>query len=86
MTSSESKAGEGGETGVGMTTISVCSWNVNNRVGKTTFRPEAAEAAMETVADVLVFNEFFPGRRAMRFDRHSMPVDGCIRPSRTREP
>ena len=57
MTANES---EGGETRAGLTSITVCSWNVNNRVGQTTFRPEAASAAMETGADILVFNEFFP--------------------------
>lgn len=57
MTSSESKTGEADAYATG---ISVCSWNVNNRVGRTSFRPEAAAAAMETDADVLVFNEFFP--------------------------
>ena len=55
-----SSGGESGETGAVPPSMTVCSWNVNNRVGKTTFRPEAAAAAMETDADVLVFNEFFP--------------------------
>lgn len=49
--------------------ISMFCWNVNNRVGRTTFRPEAANAAMETGADVLVFNEFFPGARLEKFQR-----------------
>jgi endonuclease/exonuclease/phosphatase family metal-dependent hydrolase len=49
--------------------ISMFCWNVNNRVGRTTFRPEAANAAMETGADVLVFNEFFPGARLELFQR-----------------
>lgn len=47
--------------------VSIFCWNVNNRVGLTTFRPEAAQAAMETDADVLVFNEFFPGLRLEPF-------------------
>ena len=49
--------------------ISMLCWNVNNRVGRTTFRPEAANAAMETGADVLVFNEFFPGPQLEPFQR-----------------
>ncbi len=48
---------------------SIFCWNVNNRVGRTTFRPQAAQAAMETGADVLVFNEFFPGVRLEAFQR-----------------
>ena len=54
------KAGRGGKAGGNAANMTICSWNVNNRVGQTTFRPEAAAAAMETDADVLVFNEFFP--------------------------
>jgi hypothetical protein len=48
-----------------MTTV-LC-WNVNNRVGYTKFRPEAAQAAMATGADVLVFNEFYPRSAQARF-------------------
>jgi endonuclease/exonuclease/phosphatase family metal-dependent hydrolase len=41
--------------------LSVFSWNVNNRVGRVPFRAEAADAAMDVGADVLVFIEFFAG-------------------------
>lgn len=44
-------------------------WNVNNRVGRTTFRPEAAHAAMALDADVIVLNEFFPGAMREEFLR-----------------
>lgn len=37
-------------------------WNVNHRLGRTQYRPDAADAAMATGADVLMFTEFFsPG-------------------------
>ena len=38
----------------------IATWNLNNRVGKVKFRPEAVNAAIALNADVLVFNEFFP--------------------------
>lgn len=43
------------------------AWNVNNRVGLTRFRPEAAQAAMALDADVIVFNEFYPGPNGAAF-------------------
>jgi endonuclease/exonuclease/phosphatase family metal-dependent hydrolase len=49
------------------TPLRVVCWNVNNRVGHVKFRPEAAQAAMSTGADVLLFNEFFPGSQLERF-------------------
>jgi endonuclease/exonuclease/phosphatase family metal-dependent hydrolase len=36
------------------------TWNVNNRVGKVRFRPEAAEAVVALAADVIVLTEYFP--------------------------
>lgn len=51
----------------GVPLMSVLCWNVNNRVGRTRFRPKAADAAMETGADVLVFNEFHPGKSMSSF-------------------
>ena len=47
--------------------VSMFCWNVSNRVGRTTFRPEAAASAMETGVDVLVFNEFFSGPHLAHF-------------------
>lgn len=38
----------------------IATWNLNNRVGKVRFRPEAASAAIALGADVLVFNEYYP--------------------------
>lgn len=46
----------------------IAAWNVNNRVGKTAFRPEAVDAAMALGADVLVFNEFFPKDKRAAFE------------------
>jgi hypothetical protein len=45
----------------------LATWNLNNRVGKVGFRPEAAGAAISLNADVLVFNEFFPQRHEAIF-------------------
>ena len=47
----------------------IAVWNVNNRVGRTTFRPEAAHAAMSLGADVIVLNEFYPGAMREEFLR-----------------
>lgn len=38
----------------------IATWNLNNRVGKTTFQPDAANAAISLGADVLVFTEYYP--------------------------
>lgn len=38
----------------------IATWNLNNRVGKVRFRPEAAAAAIALGADVLVFTEYYP--------------------------
>lgn len=45
----------------------LATWNLNNRVGKVRFRPEAAGAAITLNADVIVFNEFFPQRHEALF-------------------
>jgi len=42
-----SESGKAGEAGADTSRVSVCSWNINNRVGKTASRPEAAHAAIE---------------------------------------
>ena len=47
--------------------MKIATWNLNNRVGKVRFRPEAAEAAMALNADVLVFTEFFPRQHEDQF-------------------
>jgi endonuclease/exonuclease/phosphatase family metal-dependent hydrolase len=47
----------------------IAAWNVNNRVGRTTFRPEAAHAAAALDADVIVLNEFYPGPHEEMFRR-----------------
>jgi len=38
----------------------IAAWNLNNRVGKVRFRPEAALAAISLDVDVLVLNEYYP--------------------------
>ncbi len=38
----------------------IATWNLNNRVGKVRFRPEAVHAAIAARADLFVFTEFYP--------------------------
>jgi hypothetical protein len=38
----------------------IATWNLNNRVGKLPFRPEATGAAINLGADVILFTEFYP--------------------------
>lgn len=45
----------------------IATWNLNNRVGKVRFRPEAAEAAARAGADLIVFTEFYPQEHEARF-------------------
>jgi endonuclease/exonuclease/phosphatase family metal-dependent hydrolase len=45
----------------------IATWNLNNRVGLTKFRPEAAQAAADIGADLLVFTEYFPLANARAF-------------------
>lgn len=47
--------------------VRVAAWNLNHRVGTTPFRPEVPAAAMALNAEVLVFNEFYPGRHEPSF-------------------
>jgi endonuclease/exonuclease/phosphatase family metal-dependent hydrolase len=47
--------------------MKIATWNLNNRVGKVRFRPEAADAAVALGADVLVLTEFFPQEHENRF-------------------
>lgn len=47
----------------------IATWNLNNRVGNTTFRPEAANAAIALNADVLVLNEYYPQHNEAEFSR-----------------
>ena len=51
----------------GGTKLKLACWNLNNRVGRTTFRPLAAQAAMALDADIIVFTEFFPGQHLDAF-------------------
>jgi endonuclease/exonuclease/phosphatase family metal-dependent hydrolase len=53
----------------GEMTMKIATWNLNNRVGKVTFRPEAAGAAIALGVDVLVFNEYFPKEHEATFAR-----------------
>jgi Endonuclease/Exonuclease/phosphatase family len=43
------------------------TWNLNNRVGKVRFRPEAARAAAALGADLLVLTEYFPRQHHWQF-------------------
>jgi len=45
----------------------IAAWNLNNRVGRVPFRPEAAQAAVALGADVIVLNEFYPAEREAAF-------------------
>jgi hypothetical protein len=45
----------------------IATWNLNHRVGRTTFRPDAADAAVGLDADILVFTEYFPQHNAQGF-------------------
>lgn len=47
--------------------VILCTWNLNNRVGKVPFRLEAAKAAASLKADVLVLTEFYPADREGEF-------------------
>lgn len=47
--------------------MKIATWNLNNRVGKVRFRPEAANAAMALGVDVLVFTEFYPQLHEKQF-------------------
>lgn len=47
--------------------MQIATWNLNNRVGKVRFRPEAASAAIALSADVLVFNEYYPQKHETEF-------------------
>jgi endonuclease/exonuclease/phosphatase family metal-dependent hydrolase len=40
--------------------VLIGTWNLNNRVGKTRFRPEAASAIAALRADVVVLTEYYP--------------------------
>ena len=47
----------------------IASWNLNHRVGKTRFRPEAADAAIALDADAIFLNEYFPREHGTAFAR-----------------
>lgn len=47
----------------------IAIWNVNHRVGRTTFRPEAAHAACALNADLICLNEFYPKAQEGSFRR-----------------
>ena len=47
----------------------IATWNLNNRVGRVRFRPEAADAAIALRADILVFNEYYPKENGATFSR-----------------
>jgi hypothetical protein len=45
----------------------LATWNLNNRVGRVRFRPEAAYAAVALRADLVVFTEYFPQQHHPQF-------------------
>lgn len=47
--------------------VRVAAWNLNHRVGTTPFRQEVPAAAMALSTEVLVFNEFYPGKHEHSF-------------------
>lgn len=47
----------------------IATWNLNNRVGRVRFRPEAADAAIALGAEILVFNEYYPKENGATFRR-----------------
>ena len=49
--------------------MKIAAWNLNNRVGRVPFRPEAAEAVIGLDADVYVFNEYYPQSSEIAFRR-----------------
>jgi endonuclease/exonuclease/phosphatase family metal-dependent hydrolase len=53
----------------------IATWNLNHRVGRVAFRPEAAEAATRLDADVLAFTEYFPRMHDQSF-RRSLETSG----------
>ena len=57
----------------------IATWNLNNRVGKVRFRPEAASAAIALGADVLVFNEYYPKDHEPPLFELSVTQDGITK-------
>lgn len=47
--------------------VILCTWNLNNRVGRVPFRLDGAAAAAYLGADVLVLTEFYPADREVAF-------------------
>lgn len=45
----------------------IATWNLNNRVGRVRFRPEAASAATELGADIILFTEYYPKQNGPAF-------------------
>src|ERR1700730_15518173 len=43
------------------------TWNLNNRIGRMPFRPEAASAAVALRVDLIVFTEYFPRQNHKEF-------------------
>lgn len=55
----------------------IATWNLNNRVGKVAFRPEAAAAASALNADLVALNEFYPQRHENAF-RAALASSGFV--------
>jgi hypothetical protein len=63
----------------------LATWNLNNRVGRVRFRPEAAHAALALGADLIVFTEYFPQQHHERFGR-TLAEGGLVHQLLSREP
>jgi endonuclease/exonuclease/phosphatase family metal-dependent hydrolase len=63
----------------------LATWNLNNRVGKVRFRPEAAQASAALGADLVVFTEYFPQEHHQRFSQALVEL-GWIHQLLSREP
>jgi hypothetical protein len=46
----------------------IASWNLNHRVGKTRYQPQAVAAAMALDVDALLFNEYYPQQHRAEFE------------------
>lgn len=53
----------------------IATWNLNHRVGYTSYRPEAARSIAGLGADVLVLTEYFPQEEDARF-RSDLEAEG----------
>ena len=63
----------------------IATWNVNHRVGRVRFQPDAAHAVADLDADVLVLTEYFPQQQHEKF-ANTLVAGGWEAPLLSREP